>query len=108
MLTGKFRRGAPPLEGTRLSQLPEDRAAKVFDDRTFDTVEALTTFAEARGHTLLETAMSWLACLPHIASVIAGATSAEQVRANAAAAGWSLSADEMAELDDLTRRGRTA
>jgi aryl-alcohol dehydrogenase-like predicted oxidoreductase len=104
MLTGKFRRGAPPLEGTRLSQLPEDRAAKVFDDRTFDTVEALNAFAEARGHTLLETAMSWLAGLPHMASVIAGATSPEQVRANAGAASWTLTDDEMAELDRLTRR----
>ena len=78
--------------------------AKVFDDRTFDTVEALTAFAEARDHTLLEAAMSWLACLPHMASVIAGATSPQQVRANAAAATWTLTADEMAELDRLTRR----
>src|SRR5215207_690694 len=69
MLTGKYERGAPPPEGTRLSQLPEDRASKVFDDRTFDTVERLTTFAAERDHTLLELAMSWLACLPHMASV---------------------------------------
>ena len=104
MLTGKFRRGVPPPEGTRLSQLPEDRAARVFDDRAFDVVERLSTFAEEREHSLLELAMSWLACLPHMASVIAGATSAEQVRTNAAAAGWRLSDDEMAEVDALSRR----
>jgi len=52
----------------------------------------------------LELAMSWLACLPHMASVIAGATSAEQVRANAAAASWTLTDDEMAEVDALSRR----
>ena len=87
MLTGKFQRGTPPPEGTRLSQLPEDRAKKVFDDRSFDAVERLTAFAAEQDHTLLELAMSWLACLPHMASVIAGATSPEQVRSNAAAAG---------------------
>jgi len=104
MLTGKFQRGVPPPEGTRLSQLPEDRAARAFDDRAFDVVERLTAFAEAREHSLLELAMSWLACLPHMASVIAGATSAEQVRTNAAAAAWRLSDDEMAEVDALSRR----
>jgi aryl-alcohol dehydrogenase-like predicted oxidoreductase len=104
MLTGKYERGAPAPEGTRLSQLPEDRASKVFDDRTFDTVERLTAFAAERDHTLLELAMSWLACLPQMASVIAGATSAEQVRANAAAVSWQLTDAEMTEVDALSRR----
>jgi aryl-alcohol dehydrogenase-like predicted oxidoreductase len=104
MLTGKFQRGVPPPEGTRLSQLPEDRAARVFDDRAFDVVERLTAFAAARDRSLLELAMSWLACLPHMASVIAGATSADQVRTNAAAASWVLTDDEMAEVDALSRR----
>jgi aryl-alcohol dehydrogenase-like predicted oxidoreductase len=104
MLTGKFQRGVPPPEGTRLSQLPEDRAARVFDDRAFDVVERLTAFATQHDHSLLELAMSWLACLPRMASVIAGATSAEQVRTNAAAASWTLTEDEMAEVDALSRR----
>jgi len=104
MLTGKFHRGTPPPEGTRLSSLPEDRAQKVFDDTTFDAVERLTAFAAERQHTLLELAMSWLACLPHMASVIAGATSPEQVRSNVAAAGWRLTDAEMAEVDVLSRR----
>jgi aryl-alcohol dehydrogenase-like predicted oxidoreductase len=104
MLTGKFRRGVPPPEGTRLSQLPEDRAARVFDDRAFDVVERLTAFAAERDRSLLELAMSWLACLPRMASVIAGATSAEQVRSNAGAASWRMTADEMAQVDQLSQR----
>ena len=59
-------------------------------------------FARTRGHTLLELAMSWLAGLPHLASVIAGATRPEQVRANAGAVGWSLTDAERAELDMLS------
>ena len=54
--------------------------------------------AESRGHTLLELAMSWLACQPAVASVIAGAKSPEQVKANAAAANWRLSHSELAEV----------
>ena len=103
MLTGKFQRGVPP-PGHSALELPEDRAARAFDDRAFDVVERLTAFAEAHDHTLLELAMSWLACLPRMASVIAGATSAEQVRTNAGAASWQLSDEEMAEVDVLSRR----
>ena len=76
----------------------------MFDDRAFDVVERLTAFATEHDHSLLELAMSWLACLPHMASVIAGATSAEQVRDNAGAGAWQLSDDEMAEVDELSRR----
>jgi aryl-alcohol dehydrogenase-like predicted oxidoreductase len=71
-------------------------------DRAFEKVEALTAFAESRGHTLLELAMSWLAGLPHLASVIAGATRPEQVQANVVAAGWDLTPEERAEVDRLT------
>ena len=104
MLTGKYQRGAPPPEGTRLAQMPEERAQKAMDDRAFDVVDRLAAFAEGRGHTLLELALSWLECLPHMASVIAGATSPEQVRANVTAATWVLTDDEMAEVDRLSRR----
>jgi len=104
MLTGKVTRGNPPPEGTRLSTMPEERVGNLFDDRTFDVLERLTAFATDRDHTILELAMSWLACLPTMASVIAGATSPEQVRTNAAAASWKLTADEMAEVDQLSRR----
>jgi aryl-alcohol dehydrogenase-like predicted oxidoreductase len=91
LLTGKYRRGEPPAEGTRLTG--RDIAAE-----RFDRVEAFTAFAEERGHTLLELAISALASTPGMGSIIAGATRPEQVRANVAAAGWRLTA---AELDEL-------
>jgi aryl-alcohol dehydrogenase-like predicted oxidoreductase len=90
MLTGKYKRGEAPPEGTRLSQMPEDRQQRALDERNFDVVERLEAFAAERGHTILELAMSWLACLPNMASVIAGATKPEQVRSNAAAVAWKL------------------
>ncbi len=102
VLTGKYQRGAEPPSGTRLAGMPAERRQKALADRRFDTVEALAAFAEQRGHTLLELAMSWLAGLPHLASVIAGATKPEQVRANASAVGWSLSDDERTEIDRLS------
>ncbi len=105
MLTGKYRRGEAPPAGTRLAGMPEDRRQQALADRRFDRVEALERFAADRGHTILELAMSWLAGLPHLASVIAGATKPEQVRANAAAVGWSLSAADRAELDRLAPAG---
>ena len=104
MLTGKYRRNEEPAEGTRLSSLPAERRERVLGDRTFDTVEALDRFASERGHTLLELAMSWLAGLPAMASVIAGATRPDQVRANAASVVWKLTADELAEVDRITAR----
>ena len=91
LLTGKYRRGEPP-PGTRLAGRPE-----ALTDEVFDRVEALEAFAQARGHTLLELAIAGLASQPGVASVIAGATKPEQVRANAAAE-WELSADNLAAL----------
>ncbi|HVM08980.1 MAG TPA: aldo/keto reductase [Acidimicrobiales bacterium] len=104
MLTGKYKRGEAPPEGTRLSQMPEDRQQRALDERNFDVVERLEQFATERGHTILELAMSWLACLPNMASVIAGATKPEQVRSNASAVGWKLTEEEMTEVDRLARR----
>jgi aryl-alcohol dehydrogenase-like predicted oxidoreductase len=104
MLTGKYQRNAEPPAGTRLAGMPEERREKAMGDKTFDIVESLQAFAAERGHTLLELAMSWLATMPAMASVIAGATKAEQARDNAAAVGWKLTDDERAEVDRLTRR----
>lgn len=102
MLTGKYRRGEAPPEGTRLAGMPSERVEKAMSDKAFDRVEALAAFAEARGHTLLELAMSWLAGMPRMGSIIAGATKPSQVRDNAAAIGWTLTDDERAEIDRLT------
>jgi len=91
LLTGKYRRGKPAPEGTRL-------AGRAIEDGRFDRVEALERFAEERGHTLLGLAISALASTPGITSVIAGATKPEQVRANAAAGSWHLSEADMQAL----------
>jgi len=99
LLTGKYRRGQAPPQGTRLA--PGGRFQDTLNENNLAIVESLIAFAESRGHTLLELAMSWLAMQPTVASVIAGATSPQQVRANAAAAGWRLSQAELAELDKI-------
>ena len=104
MLTGKYRRDAEPPEGTRLAGMPAERRERAMNDKTFDIVERLEAFATERGHTLLELAMSWLAGLPQMASVIAGATRPEQVRDNASSVGWKLTDDERAEVDQITKR----
>ena len=101
MLTGKYRRGEAPPEGTRLASMPEERRERALNDKAFDRVERLEAFATSKGHTLLELAMSWLAGLPGMASVIAGATKPEQARANAASVAWTLTADERAEVDAI-------
>ena len=92
LLTGKYRRGEPAPEGTRL-------AGREIEDERLARVEKLTAYAEERGHTILELAISALASTPGITSIIAGATKPEQVRANVAAAdGLRLDGDELAAL----------
>jgi aryl-alcohol dehydrogenase-like predicted oxidoreductase len=104
LLTGKYRAEQEPDPSWRLANLPEDqRRAQLAADR-LATVERLRGFVEARDRTLLELAVSWLVTAPVVASVIAGATRPEQVRANVAAAEWKLSAEELAEVDRLTGR----
>ena len=100
LLTGKYRRGEPPPEGTRLAVWGE-RGQKALSDKNFDVIEKLEAWAKARGHSLLELAFAWLLGHPVVSSVIAGATSPEQVRANVAAAGRELSPDELAQLHEV-------
>ncbi|WP_242129505.1 aldo/keto reductase [Sphingobium sp. Sx8-8] len=95
LLTGKYVRGAPPPEGSRLSGR---RGAKSLTDDNFDLVERLSTFARDRNRTMLDLAFAWLLAHRPVASVIAGATSADQVGGNAKAAGWRLSAEDMSEI----------
>jgi aryl-alcohol dehydrogenase-like predicted oxidoreductase len=99
LLTGKYSRGGPPPAGTRLSNA---WAAKRFlnDDR-LQTVEALSEFARSRGHSVLELAASWLLSRPVVASVIAGATSPDQVRANARAGSWRIADADLAAIDRI-------
>ena len=99
LLTGKYKRGEARPSGARLTSGP--MADRILTDANFDKVEKLEAYAEARGHTLLELAMSWLASKPEIASVIAGATRPDQVEANAKAAEWHLTPEEMQEVDAI-------
>jgi aryl-alcohol dehydrogenase-like predicted oxidoreductase len=101
LLTGKYRRNEALPEGSRLAGWTPERRAGAFTPRNFEIVESLTAFAEERGHTILELAFARLLAQPIIPSVIAGATSAQQVKANAATVGWVLDADEIAEIDRL-------
>jgi aryl-alcohol dehydrogenase-like predicted oxidoreductase len=100
LLTGKFEPGKAAPADSRLSLAWTSRFTT---EKNVATAEALKAFAAAHGHTLLELAFSWLLSRSQIASVIAGATSPEQVRANAATANWSLNREELAEIDSLTR-----
>jgi len=102
LLSGKYRRGEKPPEGTRLAAWGA-RGAAAMNDKNFDRVEALTTWASERGHTILELAFAWLLGHPVVSSVIAGATTAEQVKANAATATWSLTPEEVDEVGKLIR-----
>ncbi|XXZ18595.1 aldo/keto reductase [Sorangium sp. So ce307] len=101
LLSGKYLPDKPAPAGARLSAPEAPLTARFLTDRNRSAAAALAAFASSRGHTLLELAFSWLAARPAVASVIAGATSPEQVRANAAAVGWRLTADDLQELDRL-------
>jgi aryl-alcohol dehydrogenase-like predicted oxidoreductase len=104
LLTGKHRRGQPPVPGSRLASVPGANASRWLTDANFDIVEALEGYAHERGISLLEVAIGGLAAQPQVVSVIAGATSAEQVRANARAGRWRPSAADLEELDRIAPR----
>ena len=96
LLTGKYRRGQPAPKGTRLAGRPQIAA-----DETFDRLEAAERFAHERGIEVVDVAVAGLAAQPMVASVIAGATKPEQVRANAAAVRWTPSPEDLEELDRI-------
>jgi aryl-alcohol dehydrogenase-like predicted oxidoreductase len=94
LLTGKYRHSREFPEGSRLAAMP--RYAALASPENLVRVEELARFAETHGHTLLELAFGWLAAQEGVASIIAGATTPEQVRQNAAAGeAWRLSAAEL-------------
>ena len=101
-LTGKYHKGEPPPQGTRL-QMWGPRGEQVLSERNFEVLEKLEAVATARGHTMLELAIGWLASQPHVSSVIAGATTPDQVEQNVAASSWVLDAEELAAVDTATK-----
>lgn len=100
LLTGKYRRGDEAPGGTRLAT---ERYQSVLENAPWNVIEGLERFAAERGISLLEVAIGWLAAQPEVASVIAGATTPDQVRANVAAANWQPTADDLAILDSLSK-----
>lgn len=99
-LTGKYSQGEEPPEGTRFAGSP-NMGNRYFNDDNWSLLGKLQSFAGERGHSVAELAFSWLLGNPVVPSVIAGATKPEQVTANAQAAGWQLSDDEMAEIREM-------
>lgn len=99
MLTGKYKRGETMPSGSRLTDTQDKR---FLNDRNFALVEKYAAFCEARGMTMLELAFSWLAGRAPVSSVIAGATSREQLDLNVKAAERHLTSEDFAEIDRLT------
>jgi len=98
LLTGKYRKGQPFPKSSRAE---DGFGPKVFTDENLTLVEGLRKFAESRGHTLLELAMSWLASKSVIASIIAGAKTPDQVKANASSVNWRLTEADLAALNGI-------
>ena len=103
LLSGKYKRNKPLPEGARLTYT-QRLADRYLTDANWQIVERLEEFCAKRSHTLLELAFSWLAARPTVASVIAGATRAEQVEQNVKATDLALTPEDMAEIDRLTKK----
>ncbi|NTX02085.1 MULTISPECIES: aldo/keto reductase [Myxococcus] len=103
LLTGKYKRGAAAPENTRVKHW---NMGGLLTDATFDAVERLEAFARERSLTLLDVAIGGLAARPTVGSVIAGATSAEQVKTNARAGAWKPTAEDLTALEAILPRGR--
>ncbi|MEC8847220.1 MAG: aldo/keto reductase [Pseudomonadota bacterium] len=101
LLTGKYQRNHAMPDGARMTERPT-RAEEVLTDRNWTIAEKVADYAAARGHSLLEAASGWLASQDHVPSVIAGATTAEQVAQNAAATDWRMTAEEIADINALS------
>ena len=101
LLTGKYKRGAALPPGSRLAKNPR-HAQEFINERNWRIVGELETFAARRGRTMLELAFGWLLRDGVVASVIAGATTPQQVEQNVRATGWTLSAEDLAEIDRIT------
>jgi aryl-alcohol dehydrogenase-like predicted oxidoreductase len=101
LLTGKYSRGQEPPAGTRLDRWGP-RAADMLSDAMFDKLDALSAWSAEHDHGVIDLAFAWLASRPAVASVIAGATTAEQVFTNVAAGRWQLSSAQAEEVDTLT------
>ncbi|WP_208862942.1 aldo/keto reductase [Micromonospora chersina] len=99
LLTGKYQRNEAPPAGSRLSG--GGRYAERLAAADWDTIEAISEFAAERGLSMLQVAIGGLAARPAVTSVIAGATTPEQVRANAEAGTWQPTDEDLDALDAI-------
>jgi aryl-alcohol dehydrogenase-like predicted oxidoreductase len=102
-LTGKYKRGAPLPAGARITK-GERYQGMFISDANWTILENLEAFCAARKHTLLDLAFAWLLAQPVIATVIAGATKPEQLDANVRAIEWELTAEEVAEVNEISKK----
>jgi aryl-alcohol dehydrogenase-like predicted oxidoreductase len=102
LLTGKYKRNATLPQGSRLA-LVKRLAERYMTEANWPVVERLQDFCDKRDHRLLDLAISWLLSRPGVASVIAGATTPEQVEQNIRAAEWKLTPEDIAEVDHLSK-----
>ncbi|HEX5369744.1 MAG TPA: aldo/keto reductase [Dehalococcoidia bacterium] len=105
-LTGKYQKDGQMPEGARLSAPNSPMAGRILSDANYEMLGKLETFADERGHSMIELAFSWLASKPYVSSVIAGATRPEQVEQNAKSADWKLTDEDFKEIDEIM--GHTA
>ena len=103
MLTGKYGRNRDMPRGSRMQRAERNYADVFFTDDNWARLEKLPDFADKRGRTVLELAVSWLLAQPVVGSVIAGATKPEQVEANVKAANWALTAEELRDVDAIEK-----
>jgi len=102
LLTGKYQKGEPAPEGTRLHKWAAFAAGAFASDEKFDKVEALNEACSRYDHSLLDMAIGWLASRPGVSSVIAGVTSPQQLEQNVQAGLWRPTDEELAEIDEIT------
>jgi aryl-alcohol dehydrogenase-like predicted oxidoreductase len=102
LLTGKYRKGEPPPEGTRLALWGSFGTGAFASEEKLDKVDALNELCQRYDHSLLDMAMGWLASRPIVTSVIAGVTSTTQLEQNVKAGEWRATDVELAEIDEIT------
>jgi aryl-alcohol dehydrogenase-like predicted oxidoreductase len=98
-LTGKYKRGQPAPPGSRGES--NSYVQRYMTDANYDKVERLSAWAEAHGHAMNELAHVWLLAQPRVCSVISGATKLEQVLDNAKGAEWSLTPEDLKQVNAI-------
>ena len=107
LLAGRYKQGSPPPADSRAAEFERTRKylAKYATPENYSIIDKLTDFAREREHTLADLAIAWVLAEPAVATVLAGASSDEQMAANARAASWMLSVEEATEIRSILEGG---